>query len=203
MADLLPLFPLPLVLFPETPLPLHIFEPRYKEMIGECLSFKQPFGVLRATEDGFVRAGCSAEILEVTKKYEDGKLDIVTLGQKRFEVAHVDQQRAFLRGEVRYFEDTPGEPPSEQREQALELQRELISMSGEEAEELHEEHPQLSFQLAAAVPLPLDFKQTLLIMRSEPERLSALVAYYKALIPRLRRALKGRVKASGNGHVVN
>lgn len=82
MAELLPLFPLPLVLFPETPLPLHIFEPRYKEMIGECLSLKRPFGVLRATDDGFVRAGCSAQILEVTKKYEDGRLDIVALGQK-------------------------------------------------------------------------------------------------------------------------
>ena len=203
MADLLPLFPLPLVLFPETPLPLHIFEPRYKEMIGECFSRKQPFGVLQATDDGFARAGCTAEILEVTKKYEDGRMDIVTLGQKRFDVTHVDQQRAFLRGEVSYFEDAPGEPPSEQREQALALQRELIAMSGEEAKELPEEHPQLSFQLAAAVPLPLDFKQTLLVMRSEPERLSALVAYYKALIPRLRRALKSRNKAGGNGHVVN
>lgn len=203
MAELVPLFPLPLVLFPETPLPLHIFEPRYKEMIGECLSRRQPFGVLRATDDGFVRAGCTAEILEVTKKYEDGKMDIVTLGQKRFEVTHVDQQRAFLRGELSYFEDTPGESPSEQREQALALQRELIAMSGEQIEELPEEHPQLSFQLASAVPLPLDFKQTLLVMRSEPERLNALVAYYKALIPRLRRALKGRAKAGGNGHVVN
>lgn len=203
MAGLLPLFPLPLVLFPETPLPLHIFEPRYKEMIGECLSLKRPFGVLRATDDGFVRAGCSAQILEVTKKYEDGRLDIVALGQKRFEVTHVDHERAFLRGEVSYFEDTPGESPSKQREQALELQRELISMSGEEAAELPEEHPQLSFQLAATVPLPLDFKQALLVMRSEPERLTALVGYYKALVPRLRRALKGRTKAGGNGHVVN
>jgi Lon protease-like protein len=85
-VDLLPIFPLELVLFPETPLPLHIFEPRYKEMIGECQAQKAPFGVVRAVEKGLAEVGCTAEILEVTKRYDDGRLDILTEGRRRFEI---------------------------------------------------------------------------------------------------------------------
>jgi Lon protease-like protein len=204
---LTPLFPLPLVLFPDTSLPLHIFEPRYREMIGECLRLKQPFGVVRATDDGFARAGCTAEIMEVTKRYDDGRMDILTLGQQRFEIASVDSERSFLRGELKFFEDErASEATHEQRQQALSLQAQLLSLSGEAAgktSELPEEHPQLSFQLAAAIPLDLDFKQAMLTMRAEEERLKALISYYEALLPRLRHALHARTKAGGNGHALN
>ena len=70
--SLLPLFPLEVVLLPGTPLPLHIFEPRYKEMIGECLATSAPFGVIRALENGIAEVGCTAEIITVTKEYPDG-----------------------------------------------------------------------------------------------------------------------------------
>src|SRR5581483_5119210 len=82
--DLVPLFPLEVVLFPGMALPLHIFEPRYKEMIGELLQAGQPFGVVRAVDNGIAEIGCVAEIVEVTKTYEDGRLDIMTQGQSRF-----------------------------------------------------------------------------------------------------------------------
>ena len=83
---LLPLFPLDVVLFPGTPLPLHIFEPRYKEMIGECLAEHRIFGVVRAVEQGLAEVGCTAEIVTVVKEYPDGRLDLVTEGRKRFEL---------------------------------------------------------------------------------------------------------------------
>lgn len=83
---LLPVFPLDVVLFPGASLPLHIFEPRYKEMIGECLDRRQPFGVVRAQEGGIAQVGCTAEILHVARTYPDGRLDIVTEGRKRFQV---------------------------------------------------------------------------------------------------------------------
>jgi Lon protease-like protein len=70
---LLPLFPLDVVLLPGIPLPLHIFEPRYKEMIGECRANNAPFGVVRALEDGVAEVGCTAEIVSVTKEYPDGR----------------------------------------------------------------------------------------------------------------------------------
>ena len=99
MDALIPLFPLDVVLFPGTPLPLHIFEPRYKEMIGECLAQQRAFGVVRAIEQGLAEVGCTAEIVTVVKEYPDGRLDLVTEGRKRFELLRINQERSFLQGE--------------------------------------------------------------------------------------------------------
>src|SRR5258707_5935825 len=76
LSSLLPLFPLDLVLLPGTPLPLHIFEPRYREMTAECRAQKKPFGVVRAKEEGIAEIGCTADIVSVTKEYPDGRSDI-------------------------------------------------------------------------------------------------------------------------------
>src|SRR5215472_15538956 len=103
MSALLPLFPLDLVLFPHTPVPLHIFEPRYKELIGECLEQRTPFGIVRAKDDGIAEIGCTAEILDVAKRYDDGRMDIVCEGRRRFEVMQVNEDRSFLQAEVSYF----------------------------------------------------------------------------------------------------
>jgi len=201
-VDLLPIFPLELVLFPDTPLPLHIFEPRYKEMIGECLSQKASFGVVRAVEKGLAEVGCTAEILEVTKKYDDGRLDILTEGRRRFEIQQIDQDRAFLRAAVHFFDDAPGASAPGEIARAAELQQELMALAGAPEAAVEADHPQLSFQLAAALPLDLDFKQTLLGMRSEPDRLKSVIEYYQTLLPRMRRAVKARKTSGGNGHAI-
>src|SRR5256884_6235900 len=93
VSSLIPLFPLDVVLLPGTPLPLHIFEPRYKEMIGECLAESSPFGVIRALEEGIAEVGCTAEIITVTKEYPDGRMDLVAEGRDRFEVLSLNQDR--------------------------------------------------------------------------------------------------------------
>ena len=105
---LLPLFPLEVVLLPGTPLPLHIFEPRYKEMIRECLATDAPFGVIRASEEGIAEIGCTAEIITVTKEYPDGRMDLIAEGRKRFEVLEINQDRSFLQAEVLLVPDEPG-----------------------------------------------------------------------------------------------
>ena len=104
---LLPLFPLEIVVFPGAPLPLHIFEPRYKEMIGECLSQNRAFGMVRAKENALSAIGCSARILTVIKKYEDGRMDISAEGAQRFEIIQLSQERSFLQAEVAFFDDEP------------------------------------------------------------------------------------------------
>jgi Lon protease-like protein len=86
LDTLIPLFPLDVVLFPGTPLPLHIFEPRYKEMIAECRAQDRAFGVVRALEQGLADVGCTAEIVTVVKEYPDGRLDLVAEGRQRFEI---------------------------------------------------------------------------------------------------------------------
>jgi len=200
-VSLLPLFPLDLVLFPGATLPLHIFEPRYKEMIGECLSSKAPFGVIRALEQGIAEMGCTAEISEVTKRYPDGRLDIVTHGRERFEVLQLDHERAFLRGGVLIVPDQPAEATHQERQRAIQAHKEILSLAGTSPEVFSADQTMLSFRLAASLPLDLDFKQKLLSMLSERERIPALAGYLEKVLPGLRRAARAREKAGGNGHV--
>jgi uncharacterized protein len=202
VSPLLPLFPLDVVLLPGVPLPLHIFEPRYKEMIGECLSQKRPFGIVRVKEEeGVAEIGCTAEIITVTKEYPDGKMDIVTEGRERFEVMEINQERAFLQAEVLYFQDEPSAATPEEIGQALQLHNEILALAGAEPEQASaKDDPQLSFHLAGTLPLDLDFKQTLLGMKSEAERLRGIISYFEALLPNLRRTMHVRRKAGGNGH---
>jgi Lon protease-like protein len=201
-VSLLPLFPLDLVLFPGTPLPLHIFEPRYREMITECLDQKMSFGVVRAKEEGVAEIGCTAEIITVARKYPDGRMDIVTEGRERFEVMQVNQERSFLQAEVLYLQDAPDQASAEEIAQAVKLQGEIFELAGSSSANSSEiAGSQLSFSLVGPMPLDLDFKQTLLGLKSEAERLQAVISYFEAILPNLRRTMRIRQKAGGNGHV--
>jgi Lon protease-like protein len=203
MSTLLPLFPLDVVLLPGTPLHLHIFEPRYREMVSECLSQEKRFGVVRAKDEGVAEIGCTAEILTVTKKYPDGRMDIVTEGRERFEVMQVNQDRSFLQAEVLYLRDEPGKATADELAQAQKLHGEIMTLAGAEPEKLSEvEGSQLSFHLAGSLPLDPDFKQTLLGMKSEAERIQAVISYFEAILPKLRRSVHVRQKAGGNGHAM-
>jgi Lon protease-like protein len=200
-VSLLPIFPLELVLFPGAPLPLHIFEPRYKEMIVDCLEKKKPFGMVRAKENAVAEIGCSAVILNVMKRYEDGRLDIASEGKQRFAIVELNHDRSFLQAEVTWFEDDEPAPlPGKQSETAIELHEQLFQVLGQDAE-IDREKSHISFQLANQLPVDLDFKQTILEMKSESERLDTLIEYYRATIPKVEKTLRARERASGNGHV--
>jgi Lon protease-like protein len=196
VSSLLPIFPLELVLLPGVSLPLHIFEPRYKEMIAECLEQKKPFGVVRASSDGVADIGCTAEIMSVTKKYDDGRMDILTRGVERFEVIEVNEDRSFLQAEISVVqdedEDEPGKPAAEMVTQAVRLHAEIAKLAGAEPSGPDEHASNLSFLLAGSLPLDLDFKQSLLSTLSEAKRLEAVVGYLDAILPGLRRASKAR-----------
>ena len=194
--SLLPLFPLDVVLLPGVPLPLHIFEPKYREMIGECLQDKSQFGVVRAQEEGVAPIGCTAEIVAVTKNYDDGRMDIVTQGRERFELVELNHDRSFLRGEVVYLADEPGKPEANELAKAVQLHQEILALAGAQQDLADDSDFPLSYQMAGSLPLDLDFKQTLLSMRSEGERIQAISKYFETV----RRAVIARHKASGNGH---
>ena len=202
MSQLLPLFPLDVVLFPGVPLPLHIFEPRYKEMISECLESNQVFGVLRAKAEGIAEIGCTADIVGVTKKYPDGRMDIVTEGRRRFELIEVKEDRSFLQGEVFYLEDEPGLATADEIQRVTNLHNDILRLA--EAEPLgagEADTNSLSFRLAGSLPLDLDFKQTLLAINSEAIRIRTLITCFETILPNLRRAVITRQKSGGNGHV--
>jgi Lon protease-like protein len=198
---LLPLFPLELVLLPGTPLPLHIFEPRYKEMIRECISTEAPFGVVRAFDEGIAEVGCTAEIVTVTKEYPDGRMDLICEGRKRFEVIEVNRDRSFLQAEVLIVPDDPEVAAQEERVKAVQLHLEILSLAGAVQDLSAADQNQLSFYLAGSLPLDLDFKQRLLAMRSEAQRIQAVAAYLETILPQLKRAARARQTAGGNGHV--
>lgn len=199
-VPLLPLFPLEIVVFPGAPLPLHIFEPRYKEMIGECLSQNRPFGMVRAKENALSAIGCSARIIEVIKKYEDGRLDIAAEGAQRFEIIQVNQERSFLQAEVAFFDDEPSIVSKTAADTVIQLHEQLFAVMGQTVE-IDRDEAFLSFRLAQDLPVDLDFKQTLLEMKSEAERVEILTEYYQATIPKIENSLRVRQRASGNGHV--
>jgi Lon protease-like protein len=200
VVPLLPLFPLDVVLLPGTPLPLHIFEPRYKEMIAECIANDAPFGVIRALEESIAEVGCTAEIVSVTKEYPDGRMDLIAEGRNRFEVLEVNQERSFLRAEILLMPDEPGSPAEEQRLRAIQLHLEIMSLAGAVQDLSAADQAQLSFFLAGSLPLDLDFKQKLLGIRSEAERIQLVAEYLEGIVPRLKRVAQTREKAGGNGH---
>ena len=201
VSALLPLFPLDVVLLPGVPLPLHIFEPRYKEMIAECLDQKRAFGIVRTKEEGFVNIGCTAEIINVLKKYPDGRMNILAEGQKRFEVLEVNQERTFLQASVFYLEDDQDAPLAAERQEAVRLHGEIMLLAGAQPEEPDSAETQLAYRLAGSLPFDPDFQQALLEMNSEAQRIRAVVSFFEQLLPVLQRNAKAKRRAGGNGHV--
>ena len=193
---LLPLFPLQVVLLPGAQLPLHIFEDRYKEMIAEVLRDKLEFGVVLASEKGIVNTGCSATIDRVLKEYPDGRLDILTRGRRRFEVLLLNEERSFLRGAVEFFDDDAEPEPPAPADPDL-IRNVLAGLN--ELESIDTGDPRLSFRLAQEVP-DLGFRQTLLSMRSESERMRQLAGFLPGFLERRRKAQHTKHIAGSNGH---
>ena len=197
---LLPLFPLQVVLFPGAHLPLHIFEDRYKEMIGEAIKDHTEFGVLLATGKGLVSVGCSAGVEKVLREYPDGRLDILTRGRRRFELLLVNEERNFLRGSVEFLDDDLASADLHDRERAIagyEQCRKLASEAPLSAEEL--QNPALSFVLAEPV-LDVGLRQTILSARSEAERMKCLADYFPKYLARELHVQKLKSVAPRNGH---
>jgi Lon protease-like protein len=196
---LLPLFPLQVVLLPGSPLPLHIFEDRYKEMIGEVLQDKLEFGVVLASEKGIVNTGCTATVDRVLKEYPDGRLDILTRGRRRFEVLLLNDERSFLRGAVEFFDDDENAGPDSSVPADPALIRNVIAGFSELQSLNSSDDPRLSFRLAQDVP-DLGFRQTLLTMRSEAERMRQLADFLPGFLERRKRAQHTKHIAGSNGH---
>jgi Lon protease-like protein len=200
-AERIPLFPLELVLFPGVPLPLHIFEPRYKEMIGLCLDQGLEFGVVLARGEQVALTGCTAEILNVVQKYPDGRMDIVTMGRRVFRVEELIDEKAYYEANVTFVSDEAGSEFPAHRLQALmglydECHRAIF---GRGPEPLNESES-LTYQVATELPVELEAKQALLELRSEGSRQEHLFSYLSHWLPRLRRIEKMKARAGGNGH---
>jgi Lon protease-like protein len=165
------LFPLGIVLLPSERVPLHIFEPRYRELIGECIEEDRAFGLLYADEEGIRDVGTRARVAAILERFDDGRLNILVEGLQRFAVVRMTEGRAFLTAEIAGVDDEEGVAvDDETRVAAAGAFRALATLAGAETE-LNESSPALSFELAAHVELAPEDKQFLLESRSEQERL--------------------------------
>lgn len=199
------LFPLNVVLFPGAPLPLHIFEPRYRQMVKDCLEEKTEFGMLLALSNGVARVGCTAEIVEVAKRYNDGRMDILTVGRAPFRVVELLTENPLLEGQVDYLEDR--ETRSNEG-----IQRQLVELYEACHTLIYEDYPKnlegaasedLSYLVAATLPMDLLWKQQILELRCEADRQERLVAYLREWAPHLQKSKVMRQRAGGNGHGLN
>ncbi len=183
----IPLFPLETVLFPGAALPLHIFEKRYREMVGECLRETKPFGVVRSDGDQMAIIGCTAQIVRVVERFADGQMDILCEGVKRFEIEGLDESREFLQADVEFFEDEGAGSTRTDREDCAALHFATLHMAGIQTPTMHLDlNAPVAFQLADALPSDLSFKQQLLASRSDADRTMRLRNFYNEMMPRLR-----------------
>jgi ATP-dependent Lon protease len=201
----IPLFPLNVVLLPGEDLPLHIFEPRYRQMVGRCLDEKSEFGMLLALPKGVVHVGCTAEIIEVVKRYNDGRMDILTVGRAPFRVVKLFDENPLLEGDVDYLEDGEMLSNTGVRRELIELYEACHTLIfGDYPKNLESgTRENLSYVVAGTLPLDLLWKQQILELRSETDRQERLVTYLREWAPRLQKTEVMRQRAGGNGHGLN
>jgi ATP-dependent Lon protease len=194
------LFPLETVLLPSERVPLHIFELRYQELIGECLEQKREFGLLFEDDEGVRDVGTRASVVEVIDRFDDGRLNIVVEGGERFRVVRETRGRAFRTAEVEPVVDNDRGAEPSLRRRALELYRGLGRIADVDIDEPSQDSAALSFELATRVDFGAQRKQDLLELRSERERLEMLTSLLERAseVITLERAVAEA--ASKNGH---
>jgi ATP-dependent Lon protease len=195
------LFPLELVLLPTERVPLHIFEPRYKELIGECLEEGREFGLVLEDENGRREIGTSAAVIEVLQVFEDGRMNVVVEGRDRFRLLELTDGREFLTGEVESVDDETDPPAPEDVTKAVAIFRRLVEVAEAEVDEPDAASESLSFQLASRVDFGLELKQELLELRSERNRLRRLAEILERAVEAMALEKEVRDRASGNGKV--
>jgi ATP-dependent Lon protease len=206
----IPLFPLNVVLLPGADLPLHIFEPRYREMVRRCLVDKTEFGMLLSLPKGIVRVGCTAEIINVVKRYDDGTLDILAVGRTPFRIVELLNAESFaddqlLEGQVDYLDDRERSTEPRVRRELIELYEVCHTIVyGDYPRNIQSEVPEhLSYVVAGTLPMDLMWKQQVLELRSEADRQERLVTYLREWAPHLQKTETLRQRADGNGHGLN
>jgi Lon protease-like protein len=195
-----PLFPLGLVLLPGEQVPLHIFEERYKQMIGECLDAEREFGILWLADDALKDVGCAARITRVLERFDDGRMNIVVQGTTPFRLNRRIGELAYPAGDVELLDDDPAT-----NEDALERARKSYADLVEQVTDTRPEPEALAeldaYGMAATLEIAASAKQALLELRSEPARLEQLEALFDEALKRIRTATRVAEQASGNGHL--
>jgi len=203
---IIPLFPLAVVVFPGQTLPLHIFEPRYRELIADCRAAEAaggllPFGISFGHDVTVEReVGCTVVVEKVLTEYEDGRFDIITTGRERYRLVEIFEEKSYLTAAVEFFADEEEVADSLLLGKVRQEYEQLsLLIEAESGMRLEHPTPERSFQLALSAGLPAEVRQELLEMRSENLRLQRLEAHFETLIPELkvRHEEERRVRSNG------
>jgi Lon protease-like protein len=203
----IPLFPLGLVLMPQIPLPLHIFEERYKLMIGESLAEDREFGVVYFNATDIQTAGCTARILKIIRRYEDGRLDILTRGQRRYLIKEMYDNKAYLEARVTYFDDEELADNSgcqDLADKGMALLKQFTSiLESQEGFDFTEkmDFKAISFLIAGCEGFSHEEKQRFLEMTSTGERLKKCVDSLEKTIERMKITAEIHKIIGGNGNI--
>jgi ATP-dependent Lon protease len=192
-------FPFGAVLLPTERLPLHIFEPRYRELIGECIDSGGELGMLFEDEDGLREVGTLATVDEVVERFEDGRLNVVVAGTRPFRVLDWTAGRSFRTAEVERLHDDEDPPDEPDAGRALGLFRRLAELAGSDVEPPRPDSERLSYELAGRVEFTADVKQELLESRSERERLERVAELLTSAIDALTLEREVSERAARNG----
>lgn len=203
----IPLFPLGVVMLPEMMLPLHIFEERYKAMINECLNEQNEFGIVYYDGSDIKSTGCTATITQVTRRFSDGRMDIMTRGYQRFHINDVYEEKEYMEAEVSYLEDIDTDnldiSPS-LLEEARKLIEKIVQLTERSSSALSPDISdplKLSFIIAGIEAFSAEEKQEFLEMDSTSERLEKGVEALEQIIERIKINAEIRKIIGGNGHL--
>jgi Lon protease-like protein len=196
------LFPLNLVLLPGEQAPLHIFEPRYRELIGECLDEGREFGLVLEDDAGMREVGTRCGVVEILDHFPDGRLNVVVEARERIQLLEMTEgSRSFATAEVEALPDEVDTPSEQEVEDCLAAYARVVDAAEAELEELDLDADSIAFQIAARIDFGTEIKQGLLELRSERERVVRLAPMLNNAADAVEREREIRTRASGNGRV--
>jgi Lon protease-like protein len=196
-----PLFPLGLVALPTELVPLHIFEERYKTMIGRCLEEESEFGIVWMSEDGLRPIGCACEIAEVVERMDDGRINLIARGTRPFRIEARQDELPYPAGTVEFLVDRSEDLDAAAADEAHAAYAELVNEATDREPDLTEIGAMSAYQMAATVEFGLDAKQGLLDLRSESARLRLVTRLFRAALKRLDFVNRAQARARSNGRV--
>ena len=196
------LFPLPLVLVPTERIPLHIFEPRYIELIEECVANESDFGLVLTTGDGAVHEiGTRARVTNVLESLGDGRMNIVVEGGERFRLLELTSGRTFTTGVVEGVVDEDDPPLPEDVAKAMDVFADLAEIAESDVDVPDPDAPELDWALAARVDFGVEPKQEVLASTSPRERMAKLVTLLETALEAIKVEAQLRERAGRNGKV--
>ena len=201
VASEFPLFPLPLVALPSEQVPLHIFEERYKTMIGQCLDEESEFGIVWLADDGLRPIGCACEVAEVLERLPDGRINLVARGTRVFRIEERQEDLPYPAGTVEFLYDRDDTPDPEAAAGAHIAYADLVEQATDRTPKVGEIEAMSAYEMAATVEFGLDAKQGLLDLRSETARMKLVARLCRAALKRLDFIDRAQARARSNGKV--